>query len=174
LQSISRTYQILNIILGKDAHSNRVAVPWREIGLDQKKFIDSKYIPDKVVIQDPSHMQSSEIRTLCARIIWLQNRGDPAFRFRSVLLNHRGKGSTQKKWQDLMRSSSSGDEGEFSRSVSETESEQEEQEEQSEQQEEMEQECETEQEDNEVEEKIAPKPAKGKRPVSAKSWQVVL
>ena len=47
------------ISLGKDSHNERVAVPWREIGLNPKKFIHPKYIPDNVAIQDPSHMQST-------------------------------------------------------------------------------------------------------------------
>jgi hypothetical protein len=164
------------ISLGKDSHNERVAVPWREIGLNPKKFIHPKYIPDNVAIQDPSHMQSNDIRTLCAQILRRQSRGEQAFQFQAVLPNHRGKGSTKKKWQDLTRSSSDS----HSESESESEGEQEEEEhywngeqEQHEQQE-HEHEHEHEEEEEEVEEEIAPKSRKGKPQASIESWEAVL
>lgn len=152
------------ISLGKDSHNERVAVPWREIGLNPKKFIHPKYIPDKVAIQDPSHMQSNDIRTLCAQILRRQSRGEQAFQFQAVLPNHRGKGSTKKKWQDLTRSSSD------SHSESESEGEQEDEEHYWN----GEQEHEQEHEEEEVEEEIAPKSRKGKPQASIKNWEAVL
>ena len=186
------------ISTGKDSLNDRVAVPWREIGLNQKKFIHPKYIPDNVAIQDPSHMQSNEIRTLCAQILRRQSRGEQAFRFRAVLPNHRGKGSTKKKWQDLMRSSSDGhseseSEGEqeeeelyWQQEEQEQEQEQEEQEQEEEQEEQEQEEEEQEQEqeeeeqeeqeeeEEEVEEEIAPKFLKGKPQTNIMNWEAVL
>jgi hypothetical protein len=106
-------------------------------------------------------MQSNEIRTLCARILWLQNRGEHAFRFQAVLPNH-----LRKKWTRKQRTrknppdptlSSSGNEEEFSNFASESESEAEEQEERSEQ------------DEAEVEEEITSKEkGKGKLPESTR------
>jgi hypothetical protein len=73
---------------GNTANNKRVSVPWGQISKNQAKFIDPTYLPDGLILQEPSKMHLKEISKLCQFFLARQSLGQPVLRFKAILPQH--------------------------------------------------------------------------------------
>jgi hypothetical protein len=77
-----------DLVVGRTTHNKHVPVPWTVLQNDQDKFVDEMYVPENGAIKDPSKMKWEELRELCNFWKKRQAKGEPVFRFKTVMQSH--------------------------------------------------------------------------------------
>ena len=95
-------------IPGHAANNPKAVVPWSALQQDPEKFLEPRYLPDGVQLQEVSKMKAASLNACVSHWLERVESGQRAFRFKAVDDAHRRDGKAKKK----RRNPSSDDENE--------------------------------------------------------------